>query len=89
MASEEFADELTAQSGPVIYCGPGIPKMGIRQYQVFSGGMSFIIKQAIEKIPEIEKLIVSCSELTSMREKISTRGTPENLYYEQVRGKIN
>ena len=78
---EEITDTDT-QSEPQIYTGPNIFKMALQRFQVFRGGLPPYIKRAIEKIPEIEALIVPVEELEEMRKKIERPGTNEaRLFY--------
>ena len=77
VVQEESTDTTTA-----IYTGPNIIAFALMKFQVFRGGLPPYIKRAIEKIPEIEALIVPVEELEAMRQKISRPGTNEaRLYY--------
>ena len=51
---------------------------------MFRGGLPPYVKRAIEKIPEIEHLIVPVSELEAMRAKIDKPGTPEARFFVAV-----
>ena len=74
---EENTDTTTA-----IYTGPNIIAFALMKFQVFRGGLPPYIKRAIEKIPEIEALIVPVEELEEMRKKIERPGTNEaRLFY--------
>ena len=74
---EESTDTTTA-----IYTGPNIIAFALMKFQVFRGGLPPYIKRAIEKIPEIEALIVPVEELEEMRKKIERPGTNEaRLFY--------
>ena len=66
----------------VIYTGPNVLRLNLARFQVFRGGLPLHVKRAIEKIPEIEKLIVPVTELEAMREKIDTPGSNEaRIFY--------
>ncbi|MBQ7578624.1 MAG: hypothetical protein IJT21_10215 [Synergistaceae bacterium] len=82
-----FYDEYTynTESEPVVYTGPNIFAMALQRFQVYRGGLPPYVKRAIEKIPDIEKLIVPVSELESMRQKINQAGTNESRLFESVR----
>ena len=69
---------------PVIYCGPDVPKLGVKKYAVYSGEMSSAMKYAMKEIPEIGKLIVKSSELEETRGLISVKGTAEYEYYKRI-----
>ena len=80
---EEITDTDT-QSEPQIYTGPNIFKMALQRFQVFRGGLPPYVKRAIEKIPEIERLIVPVNELEAMRAKINKPGTSEARFFVAV-----
>ena len=69
---------------PVIYTGPNIFAMALQRFQVFSGGLPLYVKRAIEKIPEIEALIVPVSELENTRRKIEKPGTYESRLFAAI-----
>ena len=73
---EEITDTETA-SEPQIYTGPNIFAMALQRFQVFRGGLPPYVRRAIEKLPDIEALIVPVSELEDMRRKIDRPGTNE------------
>ena len=83
MADEEILQEDTTQEAePEIYTGPNILAFALQKYQVFRGGLPPHVVRAVEKIPEIQGLIVPVSELEAMRQKIDRPGTNESrLYY--------
>ena len=92
MSEENYDDYIISDEEqgdtPLIYCGPSLPKYGLSRFQVYAGKIPYNVKQAIEVIPEIEKLIVPYQELDVMRGKIAHRGTPEYEYYQAVSMKI-
>lgn len=71
-----------------IYCGPNIPSKGLFTYQVFLGGFSYAVKQLMQEIPEIEKLMVDVKNVDDVRMRINQKGSLENLYYERIKGKV-
>ena len=78
---EEITDTDT-QSEPQIYTGPNIVTFGLMRFHVYRGGLPLTVRKAVEKIPEIEGLIVPVSELEEMRQKIDKAGTNEaRLFY--------
>ena len=82
MAEDEILQDDTADTEPEIYTGPNILAFGLTKFQVFRGGLPPYVTRAIEKIPEIQELIVRVSELEAMRQKIDRPGTNESrLYY--------
>ncbi len=85
MAEDEIVqEEITSTDNiePEIYTGPNILAFALQKFQLFRGGLPPHVVRAIEKIPDIQKLIVPVSELESMRQKIGRPGTNESrLYY--------
>ena len=59
----------------VIYTGPNIREMNMQMFQIYRGGLPPYVKRAIEKIPEIEDLIVPINQLEETRRKIAKSGT--------------
>lgn len=88
---EEITDTETA-SEPMIYTGPNIFAMALQRFQVFRGGLPPYVKRAIEKLPDIEALIVPVSELEDMRKKIDRPGTNESRLFgilQEEAGRLN
>lgn len=91
MKEESETQDLQAKSHEeihIMYCGPNIYKFGLFQYQVFIGGYTHGVKDAMREYPEIEKLSVPVSEVDSFRAKIAKKGTAENLWYETVKRRL-
>ena len=72
------------ESEPMIYTGPNVFAMNLQRFRVFRGGLPPAVRRAIEKIPEIEPLIVPVSELEETRQKISKPGTNEARLFSTV-----
>ena len=96
MAEDEIMQEEIAETQtdtePLIYVGPNILAFALQKYQIFRGGLPPYVVRAIEKIPEIESLIVPVRELESVRMKIRKAGTNEaRLFYtvQEEAAKIN
>ena len=75
---------MDLENEPVVYTGPNILALGMQKFQVFRGGLPPYVKRAIERIPDIEKLIVPVSELEAMRRKIEKPGTNEARLFREV-----
>ena len=73
-----------SESEPVIYTGPNVFAMNLQRFKVVRGGIPPATRRAIEKIPEIESLIVPVSELEEMRQKIDKPGTNESRLFATV-----
>ena len=69
---------------PKIYTGPNVFALNLQRFQVFRGGLPPATMRAIEKIPEIEPLIVPVSELEEMRQKINRPGTNEARLFSTI-----
>ncbi|MBQ7733028.1 MAG: hypothetical protein IJT58_03305, partial [Synergistaceae bacterium] len=67
-----------------IYTGPNVLALGIERFKLFRGGLPFCVRRAVEKIPEIEKLIVPISELEATRDKINSPGSNEARLFSTV-----
>ena len=82
MEEDNVMQEESTDTATAIYTGPNIIAFALMKFQVFRGGFPPYIKRAIEKIPEIEALIVPVEELEEMRKKIERPGTNEaRLFY--------
>ncbi|MBQ4469154.1 MAG: hypothetical protein IJQ56_01370 [Synergistaceae bacterium] len=68
----------------LIYTGPNVLALALERFKVFRGGLPFFMRRAIEKIPEIEKLIVPISELEATREKINSPGSNEARLFNAI-----
>lgn len=68
----------------VVYTGPNVWRMALQRWQVFRGGLPPYVQRAIERIPQIEQLIVPVSELEAMRRKIDKPGTNEARLFREV-----
>ena len=72
------------EASTVIYTGPNIFALALMRFQVFKGGLPPYVKRAIERIPEIQQLLVPVSELEAMRQKIDKPGTQEARFFVAV-----
>lgn len=68
----------------LIYTGPNVLALALERFKLFRGGLPFFVRRAIEKIPEIEKLIVPISELEATREKINSPGSNEARLFSAI-----
>lgn len=90
MTSENTQQEIITQTEPeflpetLIYCGPDLPKYGLKAYRLYQGGLPLNVQDAAKAIPEILKLIIPYKELEAMRAKCKQKGTPEFEYYARI-----
>ncbi|MDD4599623.1 hypothetical protein SDC9_04141 [bioreactor metagenome] len=68
----------------LIYCGPNIPGGILQRYAVYKGGLPAHLKDVFEKCPAIKLLFVPVVDLAKTEQVISTKGTPENTWYQEV-----
>lgn len=82
------ANELvkTAQAiQQVIYCGPTLPRQyGLPQYRVFNNGLPAHVQQLVDKCAALGMLIVPVSQLAKTRIAISTKGSAQAAFYQQI-----
>ena len=72
----------------VIYTGPNVREFALKKYQVFRNGLPPNVNKAIEKFPEIKKLIVPVGNLEDTRNKIKKTGTEEARFFYVLSKKI-
>lgn len=72
------------QSKQLIYCGPNITKEGLLNSTVFKKGKPAHLKHLYQKCPAIEKLFIPIDEVVKAGKQIKKKGTPLNVFYQQV-----
>lgn len=66
----------------LIYCGPTLPpKWGLRQYQVFIGGLPERIKEFAKECPAINSLFVPVVNFAEIRIALGQKGSVEASQY--------
>ncbi|WP_425057620.1 hypothetical protein SCACP_21370 [Sporomusa carbonis] len=68
----------------LIYCGPNIPGGILQRYTVFKGGLPEHLGSLFEKCPAVKTLFVPVTDLARSEQAIATKGTPENINFNQV-----
>lgn len=68
----------------LIYCGPNIPGGVLQRYTVFRGGLPIYLEELFEKCPAIKLLFVPVEDLARMEKAIAVKGSPENIYFNEV-----
>lgn len=68
----------------VIYCGPTIRKVDLRQNQVFNAGIPETYSEVIQECPAIKSLIVPVSQLPKVKSALSVSSSPESILYKKV-----
>ena len=67
-----------------VYVGPTLHRRAIVEASVFRGGLSAHVSRLIEKIPELETLIVPLSGLSEAKKCVKEPGTAENGIYQYL-----
>lgn len=75
------------QSGTVVYIGPNLKY--ISSGTALNNGLTEELKQAIEKTPMIEKLVVPVTELARSKAELKERGSQLNVIYNMVLKEVN
>jgi len=73
----------------MIYCGPNVPGGALQRYTVFKGGIPGHLDNLIKECPAIKKLCVPVFDFAKTKRSISTKGTPESSFYQQVLKFVN
>jgi hypothetical protein len=68
----------------LIYCGPNIPGGALQKYTVFKGGLPVHLEDIFERCPVVKNLFVPVQDLARVEQAIATKGTPEQVYYQEV-----
>ncbi len=68
----------------LIYCGPNIPGGALQRYTVFKGGLPTHLGDLYEQCPPIKSLFVPVQELARVEQAIATKGTPEQVCFQEV-----
>lgn len=71
-------------SEQMIYCGPKIERLGVRQFAVFRGGYPSHIAQEMEKSAAFAAMFVPVSGLLTMRKKLSDSTSAESVLFKTV-----
>lgn len=76
-----------AETGSFIYLGPSILKEGLKSNTVYTGTRAQIkemLKNTLEKYPQVDKLIYPTERLGEIKEKVKKNGTLLNKYYTDI-----
>jgi hypothetical protein len=70
--------------GPLIYCGPSLPRGILYQYHVSRGGLPKHLEPHFEKCPAIKRLFVPVESLNETVQAVKKSGTAESVWFKQV-----
>lgn len=69
----------------VVYCGPNLPKLGLRRYAIFKNGYPAHVKSAMEKVADLEKMMVPVEKLAKFRSETARAGSEPHRLYNQIK----
>lgn len=82
---QELAKTPEVKKGPVMYLGPTVTKIGLKNCQLFSEG----IPAQFDRVP-LNRLFAEPMEINRLKKSIVTTGTAANLAYADIAAnKIN
>lgn len=84
---EAQAEETKAETKAKVYCGPSVRGV-VRQYTVFNGEVSELLKAFIEKHPLAESLLVDVDEFAETRKALGTKGSAQAVLFEKLRKEL-
>jgi len=68
----------------LIYCGPNIPGGILQKYTVYVNGIPRYLSDLLIKCPAIKSLIVPIEQFSQTEQAIKQKGTPQNMFYNQI-----
>lgn len=77
----------TTEAVTKVYCGPSVRGV-VRQYTVFTGEISELLKTFIENHPIAEGLLVSAEDFAETRKALGTKGSAQAILYEKIKKEI-
>lgn len=85
--AEAKVEETKAETKAKVYCGPSVRGV-VRQYTVFNGEVSELLKAFIEKHPLAESLLVDVDEFAETRKALGTKGSAQAILFEKLRKEL-
>ena len=79
---EEKTEEATK-----VYCGPSVRGV-VRQYTVFKGDISELLKAFIKDHPIAESLLVDVKDFAETRKALSTKGSAQAILFDKLRKEL-
>lgn len=71
---------------PLIYCGPTIATLNLRQFDTFSTGIPARLETVIKKNPALKKMFKPASKLVTTRQNLKVTGSADYLFYKKLEG---
>lgn len=85
--AEAKVEETKTETKAKVYCGPSVRGV-VRQYTVFNGEVSELLKAFIEKHPLAESLLVDVDEFAETRKALGTKGSAQAVLFEKLRKEL-
>lgn len=83
--AEKKAATTTTKKEATVYVGPNRLTEGLKQYTVYRGDVSELVKGYSEKYKNISRLFVPAAELDAAMVAIKKQGTPLYLAFNEVK----
>ena len=81
---EETKEEVKTTK---VYCGPSVRGI-VRQYTVFTDGVTDLLKAFLEQHPIAEGLLVDTQDFAETRKALGTKGSAQAILYEKIKKEI-
>lgn len=84
---ETAETQKMAEKETFIYIGPTVKAGALRTNTTFTGTKNEIkkyLKEILEEIPQVERLLVPVKKLAESKERIRDKGTLLNKYYNEI-----
>ena len=81
-AKAETTEEVTK-----VYCGPSVRGV-VRQYTVFTGEISELLKAFLEQHPIAEGLLVTADQFAETRKALGVKGSAQAILYNEITKEI-
>lgn len=70
-----------------VYCGPSVRGV-VRQYTVFTGEISDLLKTFLEQHPIAEGLLVTADQFAETRKALGVKGSAQAILYDKIKKEI-
>jgi hypothetical protein len=77
----------TTEAVTKVYCGPSVRGV-VRQYTVFTGEISDLLKTFLEQHPIAEGLLVTADQFAETRKALGVKGSAQAILYDKIKKEI-
>lgn len=77
----------TPETVTKVYCGPSVRGV-VRQYTVFTGEISDLLKTFLEQHPIAEGLLVTADQFAETRKALGVKGSAQAILYNEIKKEI-